>query len=149
MLVIQLLVSVESGMIENCTSDHGKKSNIQHPLTLLSRHNPTGIQFVKQPVDARVCLNGAASFSCSFSGNGTNLRPQWMINSTIYSSSSLPSNTRYDPITDTLIVNNVTADQNNVTYQCFFPFHDGSKLCDILSSIGRLQLYSVTPGKMT
>ena len=72
-----------------------------------------------------------------------------MINSTVYGSTKLPSNTRYDPTIDTLIVNNVTADQNNVTYQCFFPFLNDSESCDVLSSIGRLQLYSVTPGKVT
>lgn len=72
-----------------------------------------------------------------------------MINSSIYPSNNLPSNTRYDAITDTLIVNNITVDQNNETYQCFFPFLNGNEPCDVLSSIGRLQLYSLAPGKMT
>ena len=99
-----------------------------------------GIEFTTQPKDATVCLGGTADFSCDYTG--TRSHPQWIINSTLYTSSNLPPNTRYDGASRTLVVSNVTREQNNVTYQCFLALFNpvNDSICFLLSSIGKIKV---------
>lgn len=91
-------------------------------------------------MDATVCLGGTAYFSCDYTG--TRSRPQWIINSTLYTSSNLPLNTRYDGDSRMLIVSDVTEEQVDVTYQCFLALFNpvNDSICLILSSIGKLKV---------
>lgn len=104
------------------------------------------IMFEEQPENTKVCPNRPAYFNCRY--NGTVAQPHWKINSNAYASSNLPFNTKYDADNDTLIVNNVTVDQNNDTYQCYFTVaKPGIQPCDVLSTVARLELYSMAQGK--
>ena len=91
-------------------------------------------------MDATVCLGGTADFSCDYAG--TRSHPQWIINSTLYTSSNLPRNTRYDGASRTLVVSNVTEEQVNVTYQCFLALFNpvNDSICFLLSSIGKIKV---------
>lgn len=101
----------------------------------------SGIHFVKQPAYTEVCVGGTAFFSCSYSGILT--RPLWKINSTIYSSSSLPDNHVYNG--EVLRISHVNVSEVNTTYQCFFQMLSNPKNpnCSAISSkVGTLNVLS-------
>ena len=53
-----------------------------------------GVTFTAQPEDTEVdCDDKIAVFSCQYTGSVS--RPQWVINSTAYSSVELPNDHRY------------------------------------------------------
>lgn len=93
--------------------------------------------FTAQPKDTEVdCDDEIALFPCRYIGSVN--RPQWVINSTAYSSISaeLPKDHSYD--NHTLYVHNVNS-KHNSTYQCQLLSTDGH-LCAYKSTIGRLIL---------
>ena len=132
--------------MDNCTYTHGEffMYSFKHYLVRLILLT-VDIRFIQQPENTKVCLNRTAYFSCHYIG--TNVRPHWMINLDAYASSSLPPNTRYEASSGTLVVDNVKNEQNNNTYQCFFPFLRNG--CAVLSSVGRLQVHNEAPGKVS
>ena len=94
-----------------------------------------GVTFTAQPEDTEVdCDDKTAIFPCRYTGSI--IRPQWVINSTAYSSISveLPNDHRYS--NHTLYVDNVKS-KHNSTYQCQILSTDG-RLCAYKSTIGRL-----------
>ena len=94
--------------------------------------------FIAQPTDMEVfCgVNEPVVFPCKYEGSAS--KPQWIINSTVYSSlnSRLPPDHFYHNYT--LSVGNVKLWQNTTTYQCQVLFNNGPLLCAYRSTIGQL-----------
>ena len=95
----------------------------------------TGITFIEEPADVEVGCGSdhIAVFPCRY--EGTSALPQWIINSTVYSSlnSQLPPDHFYSA--HTLRVTNIKLAQNYTTYQCQLPLNTG---CAHRSNISRL-----------
>ena len=94
--------------------------------------------FTAEPANAMVCAHDTAIFSCNYTGSKA--FPDWLINSTRYLSRNLPNNIMYNGRTRQLIVSNVTADQDHVTFQCLF--HMVPEGCDVISAVGTLLISS-------
>ena len=96
-----------------------------------------GISFVAEPRDIEaICgQHNDATFPCQF--EGSNSRPQWVINSTVYSSiqSILPLDHYID--SHALSVTNVK-NKNRTTYQCQLVLLEQGRLCAYKSVIGQL-----------
>ena len=69
---------------------------------------------------------------------GKDVLPSWFINSSLYTSSDLPPNHRYDG--RMMTIDNVLLNQNDTTYQCFFNLIISESMCQLKSQIGKLQV---------
>ena len=154
-----ILIMAAATIADRCTEEFGKCSysttalgirrgsgkKLSIIVTLLYNSlsfEERGIKFTAQPENVMVCAHDTAIFSCNYTGSTF---PLWLINSTSYLSSGLPENIMYNGRTRQLIVSNVTDDQNNVTFQCYF--HVVNKGCNYLitSAVGTLLI--ISPGK--
>lgn len=81
-------------------------------------------------------VDEAVVFPCQYEGSPSN--PQWIINSTVYSSlnSRLPLDHFYH--NRTLSVRNIKLWQNTTSYQCQVLSDNGPLLCAYRSTIGQL-----------
>ena len=91
---------------------------------------------MSQPRDVQVTCrqNDVALFPCQYTGSNTH--PQWMINSTLYSSLNvyLPPDHSYD--NNILTVTNLRI-KNGSLYQCVLFSHEGN--CVYESTVGQLK----------
>ena len=127
--------------LKNCTVSDGEESTLillgELFLLLVTL---AGIVFITQPEDHNVCIGSSATVKCMFMG--TDVLPSWFINSTLYTSSDLPPNHRYDG--RLMTIDNVLPHQNDTTYQCFFNLIISESLCQLKSHIGKLQVQTTS-----
>lgn len=94
--------------------------------------------FTAEPIDVEVqCgANEVAVFHCKFEGSTSS--PQWVINSTVYSSlnSQLPPDHFYS--NHALSVTNIELWQNTTHYQCQVLQRNGPLFCAHRSTVGQL-----------
>ena len=80
---------------------------------------PTEVVFTAEPGYIEItCGTSEVSFPCQYTGSTA--RPQWIINSTTYSSyhGGLPENHDFNGATGVLSIINVTPRLNNTRYRC-------------------------------
>lgn len=101
----------------------------------------SGISFTSQPINVEnTCstANENAIFPCEFEfEGGAPPKPQWIINSRVYSSinSELPADHFYSE--HTLMVTNIN-DKNGSTYQCQVVVVEDGGICAYISEMGRI-----------
>jgi len=90
--------------------------------------------FLMEPVTQRVIEGETAIFPCKYSGLRSD--PVWIINSTFYVSTSIPTQHALHKVNGTILLHvlNVQPDMNKTTYQC--AVYDGNNF--IYSSIAYL-----------
>ena len=97
----------------------------------------TEVVFTAEPTNIEVtCGTSEVSFPCQYTGSTA--RPQWIINSTAYSSyhGGLPENHSFNGATGVLSVINITPELNNTQYQCQIQILPSSTLYK--SRVGKL-----------